>query len=173
MPDPFTRDLDIRSLQEMQKQPTILSNYTAKLDAINMRAPLDNFIRQIGAGSEALVRKIVEVTARKSQTDSTFNHALLSTIVLYCGVNALQNMPKGGFSAADVSSHHVMQLYVQLSKVLQPEGRYHLLNAMANHLRHPNSHTHFFLRVILCLFDHPKMTRRNKLRACCWKAHRA
>ena len=35
---------------------------------------------------------------------------------------------------------------------LEPEGRYILLNAVANQLRFPNSHTNYFSQVILHLF---------------------
>lgn len=32
-------------------------------------------------------------------------------------------------------------------------GRYHVLSALSNHLRYPNSHTHYFSCVLLYLFS--------------------
>ena len=35
---------------------------------------------------------------------------------------------------------------------LEPEDRYILFNAIANHLRYPNAHTHYFSCVVLYIF---------------------
>lgn len=40
----------------------------------------------------------------------------------------------------------------QLANKLDPEGRYFFLNAIANQLRYPNQHTHYFSCVLLYLF---------------------
>lgn len=40
----------------------------------------------------------------------------------------------------------------QLANKLDPEGRYFFLNAVANQLRYPNQHTHYFSCVLLYLF---------------------
>jgi CCR4-NOT transcription complex subunit 1 len=45
-----------------------------------------------------------------------------------------------------------MDIYQYLVTALDPEGRYHLLNAVANQLRYPNNHTHYFSCVLLYLF---------------------
>lgn len=47
----------------------------------------------------------------------------------------------------------VMDLLQRLTTELDAEGRYHLLNAIANQLRYPNSLTHYFSCVLLCLFS--------------------
>lgn len=39
-----------------------------------------------------------------------------------------------------------------LSHELDMEGRYLLFSSLANHLRYPNAHTHYFSRVLLFLF---------------------
>ena len=36
---------------------------------------------------------------------------------------------------------------------MEPEGRYILLNALANQLRFPNNHTHYFSCLLLHLFE--------------------
>merc|ERR1712100_208555 len=45
-----------------------------------------------------------------------------------------------------------MEIYQRLLVDLSAEGRYVVLNAMANQLRFPNNQTHHFSRVLLHLF---------------------
>merc|ERR1712199_148222 len=45
-----------------------------------------------------------------------------------------------------------MDVFQHLMNNLDSEGRYFLLNAIANQLRYPNSHTHYFSCVLLYLF---------------------
>lgn len=50
-----------------------------------------------------------------------------------------------------VHSAH-MDIFQNLSVDLENEGRYLFLNAIANQLRYPNSHTNYFSCVLLYLF---------------------
>lgn len=50
-----------------------------------------------------------------------------------------------------VHSAH-MDIFQNLAVDLDTEGRYLFLNAIANQLRYPNSHTHYFSCVLLYLF---------------------
>jgi CCR4-NOT transcription complex subunit 1 len=43
-------------------------------------------------------------------------------------------------------------LLQELATELDGEGRYHFFNSIANQLRYPNSHTHYFSCVLLYLF---------------------
>lgn len=43
-------------------------------------------------------------------------------------------------------------VFQQLANKLDSEGRYFFLNAVANQLRYPNQHTHYFSCVLLYLF---------------------
>eukprot|EP00640_Fibrocapsa_japonica_P007106 CAMPEP_0113940734 /NCGR_PEP_ID=MMETSP1339-20121228/6810_1 /TAXON_ID=94617 /ORGANISM="Fibrocapsa japonica" /LENGTH=160 /DNA_ID=CAMNT_0000944669 /DNA_START=1 /DNA_END=483 /DNA_ORIENTATION=- /assembly_acc=CAM_ASM_000762 len=45
-----------------------------------------------------------------------------------------------------------MDIFRHLAANLDPEGRYYFLNAIANQLRYPNNHTHYFSCVLLYLF---------------------
>lgn len=47
---------------------------------------------------------------------------------------------------------HVPPSSAQLTSDLNPEGRYVYLNAIANQLRYPNNHTHYFSCVLLFVF---------------------
>lgn len=45
------------------------------------------------------------------------------------------------------------ELYQRLVAELDTEGRYLLLNAMANQLRYPNSHTYYYVCLVLLLYE--------------------
>lgn len=45
-----------------------------------------------------------------------------------------------------------MDIFQNLAVDLDTEGRYLFLNAIANQLRYPNSHTHYFSCAVLYLF---------------------
>jgi CCR4-NOT transcription complex subunit 1 len=45
-----------------------------------------------------------------------------------------------------------MDIFQRLASDLDTEGRYLFLNAIANQLRYPNNHTHYFSCVLLYLF---------------------
>lgn len=46
-----------------------------------------------------------------------------------------------------------VDIFQRLASDLDTEGRYLFLNALANQLRFPNSHTHYFSCVLLFLFS--------------------
>ena len=47
---------------------------------------------------------------------------------------------------------HAMDIFKKLANDLDTEGRYLFLNGIANQLRYPNSHTHYFSTLLLTLF---------------------
>ena len=90
----------------------------------------------------------------RSQTYK-YNVPLINSVVLYIGVQAIQNL--GGANPANIdksnAAHMVpMDLLHGFLLGLDGEGRYHVANAIANQLRYPNSHTHYFSRVLLYIF---------------------
>ena len=52
-----------------------------------------------------------------------------------------------------------MDIFQKMAAELDTEGRYLFLNALANQLRYPNSHTHYFSCVLLYLFAEAKQVR--------------
>merc|ERR1712060_862158 len=58
-----------------------------------------------------------------------------------------------------------MDIFAHLVMNLDAEGRYLLLNALANQLRYPNSHTHYFSCVLLYIFaEAPAPPQRDVVR---------
>lgn len=58
------------------------------------------------------------------------------------------NMP-----TAPIAKSAPMDIFQYLVQDLDNEGRYLFLNAVANQLRYPNNHTHYFSCVLLYLFS--------------------
>ena len=80
---------------------------------------------------------------------------LLNALVLHVGSTAvaqLQAKAQGGLAAPPVTHSAPMDIFQRLAAELDPEGRYLVLNAVANQLRYPNNHTHYFSCVLLYLF---------------------
>ncbi|KAG0294790.1 hypothetical protein BGZ96_000456 [Linnemannia gamsii] len=57
-----------------------------------------------------------------------------------------------GTSSSPIAQTAPMDIFQRLLMELDSEGRYLFLSAIANQLRYPNSHTHYFSRVLLYLF---------------------
>ena len=62
---------------------------------------------------------------------------------------AIQQLQAGETQAQNVVALH---MFKYLSMELDTEGRYLFLNAIANQLRYPNNHTHYFSFIMLYLF---------------------
>ena len=79
----------------------------------------------------------------------------MNALVLHVGVSAItwsKIAESGGQDATQSYLLGAKDIYQTLAAELDAEGRYQFLNAIANHLRYPNSHTHYFSCVILGLF---------------------
>lgn len=58
---------------------------------------------------------------------------------------------------APITQSAPMDIFQRLIIDLDTEGRYLFLNAVANQLRYPNNHTHYFSCVLLYLFAEANM----------------
>ena len=54
-----------------------------------------------------------------------------------------------------------LDIFQTLIVDLDTEGRYLFLNAVANQLRYPNTHTHYFSFILLYLFAESNQVRKN------------
>jgi len=74
---------------------------------------------------------------------------------MYLGEEAIQKMtqnPHPHLTVSEVTKASI-RVFLHLVNELNEEGRYYLLNAIANQLRYPNNHTHFYSWVLLVLFN--------------------
>jgi CCR4-NOT transcription complex subunit 1 len=152
LPDPFTAGLKVDRLEEIRKAPKIAGDIVAPLLRSHIKDILDESLRNKDVSDET-VTKIAGATYRPdsngfgSSVDSSFLHAL----VLYIGESAISGANSKGASAFSKESVQA-SLMTKLAKELQPEARYYFLSSIANQLRYPNSHTHYFSYALLHLF---------------------
>jgi len=85
-----------------------------------------------------------------------YNIPLLNALVLFVGQQHISGIRSRGQTPSISTIAHTshMDIFQNLAVDLDTEGRYLFLNALANQLRFPSSHTHYFSLVILYLFAH-------------------
>jgi CCR4-NOT transcription complex subunit 1 len=141
LPDPFTPNLKVDVLLDTAQAPRILTDYSAPLASI--KAHLDNYLT---------VRQPAELPAKLPTilvNNGAYSHGLITALIVYVGTVAISHIQAGKSTLATTPA---MDIYKQMTSALDAEGRYIVLNAMANQLRYPNSHTNFFSYVLLNLF---------------------
>ncbi|CAK8992992.1 CCR4-NOT transcription complex subunit 1 (CCR4-associated factor 1) [Durusdinium trenchii] len=163
LPDPFTRNLKVETLAESQKAPTIMSNYQRALAEGNLRADLEVFL---GSGQPASFPNAVKDRLFRLYNQGAvreWNTELINALVLHSGIFAMlqlnniraqrsregQSMVETLIETTAIPS---VALVEHLVNDLEVEGRYLVVNAIANQLRFPSSHTHFFSSLLLFLF---------------------
>ena len=144
-PDPFTPNLKIDLLSEISQSPIILSNVLGPIESF--RGHLDAFLK------DGQMRDFLEafpIFFKKERTNE-IDAPKVNSLVLYVGIHALARQ------SSQISLSHTPEMEV-LQKLMDfdDKGRYICLNAIANQLRYPSSHTHYFSCVMLYLFSESK-----------------
>ncbi|CAN0921789.1 CCR4-NOT transcription complex subunit 1 [Linum grandiflorum] len=163
LPDPSTPNLKIDLLTEIREPPHILSEVDAALRLKNMKADVDEYLKTRQQGSSFLTelkQRLILMPSEASTAGTRYNVSLINSLVLYTGMQEIQQLQaRTPHSQATGSSGPLaflvdaaLDIYQTLVVELDNEGRYLVLNAVANQLRYPNNHTHYFSFVLLYLF---------------------
>lgn len=182
LPDPFTPHLRIDTLPECTQLPRILPNYTTLIASMPLRKDLDSFLKTrqpAGIVAELIdALSIQQGSGGQPEPGSRYNIPLINAVVLYIGSQAIQSIqtqPQFHYAEAGgrtpsgqkgqgpqgvtvpmtwqgVARTPHAELFEQLMLKMDNEGRYLVLNAIANQLRFPNSHTAYFSALMLALF---------------------
>ncbi|KAJ3184471.1 hypothetical protein HDU85_001776 [Gaertneriomyces sp. JEL0708] len=153
LPDPFTPNLKVDLLPEINQPPHILSDYTSNLLPNNFKLDIDAYLK-----TRAPVSFLTELRNRLllpagTASEVHYNIPAMNALVLYVGVQAIaQNQVKASQALAPITHSAPLDIFQQLANDLDHEGRYLFLSAIVNQLRYPNSHTHYFSCVLLYLF---------------------
>ena len=155
LPDPFTPNLKVDLLPEISQPPRILSDCVGALDAARLRAPLDAYLqtRQPPDFARELVYEMRLSPREAAHAGAAHNVPLINSLVVYVGTHAISQLRNKG---SQITHSAPMDVFQHLVNHLEPEGRYFFLNAIANQLRYPNNHTHYFSCVLLYLFAEAK-----------------
>jgi CCR4-NOT transcription complex subunit 1 len=152
LPDPFTPNLKVDLLPEIAQPPRILSDVTAQLlqSQPKLMDPLNAYLAKRSPASllaQIHASLIFTKPADIQRAVTRYNVPLINSLVLYVGCQGIRKLQsKSGQDNA------CMDVFEGLVASLDPEGRYHVLNAVANQLRYPNNHTHYFSCVLLYIF---------------------
>eukprot|EP00698_Gefionella_okellyi_P006187 TRINITY_DN15601_c0_g1_i1.p1 TRINITY_DN15601_c0_g1~~TRINITY_DN15601_c0_g1_i1.p1 ORF type:complete len:1583 (-),score=323.11 TRINITY_DN15601_c0_g1_i1:34-4782(-) len=156
LPDPFTPHLKVDLLPEIQESPHISSNYQAELRINSLRADLDTYLRSRHPSTFLQELPSLLMAGDVLVRGTRFNVAAINALVLHVGVQAIAQMQTPQGQHPTILQTAPIEIFVSLATELSAEGRYLFLNAVANHLRYPNSHTHYFSWVLLYLFSETK-----------------
>jgi len=151
LPDPFTPNLKVDMLPEISIAPRMVTNFAALIKP-SFKKDLDSYLK-----NRAPVSFLSELRTNlqvSREPGMRYNISMINALVMYVGTQAIQfirgknNSPN--MSSIAHSSH--MDIFQNLAVDMDTEGRYLFLNCIANQLRYPNSHTHYFSCLLLYLF---------------------
>ncbi|KAL2514000.1 transcription regulator [Forsythia ovata] len=162
LPDPSTPNLKIDLLAEISQSPRILAEVDAALKAKQIKNDVDEYLKTRQQGSSFLAelkQKLLLSPSDAARAGTRYNVPLINSLVLYVGMQAIQQLqaraPPHSQSMASMTVFLVsaaLDIFQTLIMDLDTEGCYLFLNAVANQLRYPNNHTHYFSFILLYLF---------------------
>jgi CCR4-NOT transcription complex subunit 1 len=148
LPDPLTQQtLKMNLLPDISQPPRNSTDYVTLLNERGLKPRIDSYL---------VTKQPPDIVAQISQylinpQTGVYNHPLITLVVVYIGSQAsttfLQSSPSGVLTANPATD-----IFKQLFAVHDAEGRYLILNAIANQLRYPNSHTYYFMNLLLFFF---------------------
>lgn len=162
LPDPFTPNLKVDLLPDIAQPPRILSDVTAQLAQCRPKLmdPLNVYLAKRTPASlltQIHASLVFTKPADIKRAGTRYNVPLINSLVLYVGCQGIAKLQsKSGM--AQFQDNACMDVFEGLVTSLDPEGRYYVLNAVANQLRYPNNHTHYFSCVLLYIFLQSKQS---------------
>ena len=149
-PDPFKVSIKIDMLNDISIPPTISFNYSMNIQPAKFKYNLDSYLRT--RSPVTFLSELRSFLQQGSDPGSHYNIRMLNALVLYVATQALATLNNKQPLMSSITHTAHMDIFQNLAVDLDTEGRYLFLNAMANHLRYPNTHTHYFSYTILYLF---------------------
>ncbi|KAK4872711.1 hypothetical protein RN001_014740 [Aquatica leii] len=152
LPDPFTPNLKVDVLQEITYSPRVITNFATLITPPQFKKDLDSYLKQ-----RAPVTFLSELRSNlqvSNEPGMRYNIPLMNALVMYVGTQAISFIRNKSLTPnmSTIAHSAHMDIFQNLAVDLDTEGRYLFLNAVANQLRYPNSHTHYFSCTLLYLF---------------------
>lgn len=150
-PEPFQNNLKIDLLADIKQAPTISSKYHNFLKLMDLKEDLDNYFAtpESSRNLDDIIDKMLICYEAAGKGKKRINPSIINAIVLYIAECTVQEQSK-------IQSNEAMKMIQTLIERLNTETRDVLLNSIFNEIRYPNSHTYFFLCIILCSFVEAK-----------------
>ncbi|KAH3917603.1 hypothetical protein HBI56_110010 [Parastagonospora nodorum] len=153
MPDPFAAGLKVDRLEKSLLAPVIRADIDQMLLDAGVKTTVDSLLK--GSEKQQDVEKLLQAVhypeprTTAFELPTTSDPALIHAITLYIGITTLGSEPSVPQFDAEGPAAKFLETLV---KEFQPEARFHLISAIANQLRFPNTHTHFYSSALLHLF---------------------
>lgn len=144
-PDPFTPNLKIDLLPETRQSPTVFSNILGPIESI--RPHLDLCLND---GKRSNSASLLSMLCKPNSQE--IDSLKVNSVVLYVAVRALARLQTTQISLSRTPDIEIFERMMEFDD----KERYVCLNGIANQLRFPSSHTHYFSCVILYLFSESK-----------------
>lgn len=156
-PNPHDSSIDIKSEGNAWATPPVLYAPIEDLHKVGLKKPVENYLR---IPAPALMRTI-HLGTKLSQPKESFEFGyetihysikLINALVLHVGISAAEERLPKNPQVFNVKSSQT-SLIVDLLNIGSSEFRYHVISAIANNLRYPNSHTQWFACLMMYLFQ--------------------
>lgn len=155
-PSPFSQGLKVDPMQD-QQDPRILSNFQDYIKLNNLR---DHINQYFATGDTYLINEIcLKMMSCKEKTygrvvpqSSVINAVILHIATKLCSEGSRQP-----------DNAQAIELFKQMTVMLNDETRLCFLNSIFNELRYPNSHTFFFCIILLRLFAESKANVQEQI----------
>ncbi|CAO2648002.1 Nn.00g089240.m01.CDS01 [Neocucurbitaria sp. VM-36] len=159
MPDPFTAGLKVDRLENDLQAPIIRADVEQMLIDTGIKSAVDSLLTDSeirGQDVEQVCQAVYYPRAKSAAFElvpTKSDPALIHAITLYIGIATLG---AGTVSAPLFDENSAAAKVIRrLVKDFHPEARFHFISAIANQLRFPNTHTHFYSYALLHLFGPP------------------
>ncbi|XP_076110950.1 CCR4-NOT transcription complex subunit 1-like isoform X1 [Mytilus galloprovincialis] len=154
LPDPFTPNLKVDMLADIAHAPRILTNFANMIQPPQFKKDLDSYLKTRSPVTFLSDLRSYLQVKNSNEPGMRYNIPLMNALVLYVGTQAIAFInSKGQTPSMSTIAHSAhMDIFQNLGVDLDTEGRYLFLTAIANQLRYPNSHTHYFSCTLLYLF---------------------
>ncbi|KAI9030832.1 CCR4-Not complex component, Not1-domain-containing protein [Phycomyces nitens] len=157
LPDPFKPDSQSDDLPEYKEQPVLDTGYARVLQENGFKDEIDQYVKDNGKDVAFLSKALKNI---KNDTEgSEIHQEVLAAFVLYIGSKVVETSE----SNVPMENNVAVGVFRYLLANFESEGRYILLNDIADHLRYPNSHTHFFSKALLFLFEDQPETVKEQI----------
>lgn len=154
--DPHNMSLNLEETAGGDQAPIVFYNPMQDLVKVGLKKPVENYLRIPAPGLMRTIHAGTKLNHPKDTADYGFevvhyNVKLINALVLHVTTSALEERLQKSGTAFNLQSSQV-SLIVDLLNIGSTEFRYHLLCAIVNQLRYPNSHTVWSVQLLVHLF---------------------
>ncbi|KAI8325243.1 Not1-domain-containing protein [Martensiomyces pterosporus] len=158
LPEPLTPNLKIDLLPDVSRSPSVPFDYATVLGESGLKECLEQLLtaQKPATNARSVASKLFKTKAPQSpvlpglnEHGGRYNVALINAFALHAVV-VITDISSS--SARESAQRASLEMFKAILSEADPEERYLMVNAIANQLRFPSSHTYLCSRIILALF---------------------